>query len=720
MQQYLAINGFVTCFFALFFGYLVISRDKKNIINQTLFLLTLATALWSFGYWRWLLEYDNANNALFWTRILSIGSIFLPIFYFHWIISLLNVFKKYKYVVYSSYLLSILLLAFSFSPLFVSHVDPIEGVFAYWPKPGIIYSFYLAVVYTGLVSYAIILLINSFRNSSGIYRRQLFYVLLGTVLGFGGGATNFFLWYDIDILPYGGFLVISYPILFSYAIVKHRLMDVKFVMRKYSVYIASIISILLLVLIVKYILIEIFTSVSTFVDFLFLAISLVIYPKIKDTYFRLANKYFFSSLYDSKDLIAELSDELGKTLEIRKIYNLIHKSLLNALHFKSFIILKYSEKSDSYLIQFNRGFDIGRKKKFPANLELSKLFNRGSQIVIVDELKKNTKIKRVKKAVELFDKIGAEIFVPLNIKDKTIGLLVFGSKESRDLYNDEDLQVLQIISSQVAMAVENATLYQETINFNIKLASEVEKATHDLRLANDKLTRLDQAKSEFISIASHQLRTPLTVIKGYISMMLEKSFGELNSAELEALKKVYDSNERLIKLVENLLNISRIESGRLQFMFEDMHLETVVDSVMEELETTAKKKKLRLYYKKPSKFLPLVKLDTEKIRQVIMNLIDNSIKYTNKGSVTVALRQVKKNIEFSVSDSGMGISKTDLKSLFKKFSRGKDVSLVHTEGTGLGLYVAKQMVQSHHGKIWAESKGVGKGSKFVFTLPIVK
>jgi signal transduction histidine kinase len=252
-----------------------------------------------------------------------------------------------------------------------------------------------------------------------------------------------------------------------------------------------------------------------------------------------------------------------------------------------------------------------------------------------------------------------------------------------------------------------------------KLEEKVEQRTKNLKIANEQLKKLDTAKSEFISIASHQLRTPLTVIKGYISMMLEGNFGKLSEPETESLKKVFKSNERLIQLVEHLLDISRINSGKMAYNLRSIDMSELVGSVIEELKKTLiERKDLTLVYTPPAKPLAKVKLDDEKIRQVVMNLIDNAIKYTKKGSVTVSLEEVGGKIKFCVSDSGMGIRKEDMVNLFKKFSRGSGTSLIHTEGTGLGLYVARMMIEAHHGKIWAESKGEGQGSKFCFELPV--
>jgi len=256
-----------------------------------------------------------------------------------------------------------------------------------------------------------------------------------------------------------------------------------------------------------------------------------------------------------------------------------------------------------------------------------------------------------------------------------------------------------------------------SVKKEVKQREEMEKLTKELEKANEKLKKLDAMKDEFISIASHQLRTPLTVIKGYLSMIMEGDFGRVVVKQKEPMEKITESSNRLVQLVENMLNVSRIESGRLKFNFVDIQLENLVKSVVDELEPRAKLKLLRLNYEMPPSPLSKIKIDEEKIRQVVINLIENSIKYTNQGSVNVSLKQNGKTMEFSVSDTGAGIKSEDLPKLFQKFSRGTG-STASVDGTGLGLYVARQMVEAHKGRIWAESKGEGTGSKFSFSLPI--
>ncbi|MFW5888293.1 MAG: ATP-binding protein [Patescibacteria group bacterium] len=243
-----------------------------------------------------------------------------------------------------------------------------------------------------------------------------------------------------------------------------------------------------------------------------------------------------------------------------------------------------------------------------------------------------------------------------------------------------------------------------------------------LKSAYKKLQRIDESKTEFISIASHQLRTPLSAIKGYLSMVLEGDFGPVPANQKKALKKVYQSGDRLIQLVENLLNVSRISQGKMVYNFEKTDLREVVDKIVDELSQAAKKKKIKVDYKKPKK-LALVNIDWEKMSEVITNLVDNAIKYTEKGKIVIKLQNAYINtddpkVRFCITDTGMGVSGDDIKNLFKKFSRAPETSVINTEGTGLGLYVAKKIIEGHNGKIWVESKGKGKGAKFIFELPV--
>src|SRR3989344_549482 len=244
------------------------------------------------------------------------------------------------------------------------------------------------------------------------------------------------------------------------------------------------------------------------------------------------------------------------------------------------------------------------------------------------------------------------------------------------------------------------------------------KQKEELQQTYKKLKELDEAKSEFVSIASHQLRTPLTAIKGYISMLLEGTYGKLSAKQEKPIDNIYESNERLIHLVNDLLNISRIESGRIKVEWQKAKLQEVVQSVIDELQIKTKEKKLKLSLEKPI-LLPSFNMDPAKIRNIVLNIIDNAIRYTAEGSITVTLSAQPENRNLpttsaliKIQDTGEGMGQQELQHLFESFSRGRTGAKMWTEGAGLGLYIAKQVVNMHKGRIWAKSAGKGKGSTF--------
>lgn len=249
----------------------------------------------------------------------------------------------------------------------------------------------------------------------------------------------------------------------------------------------------------------------------------------------------------------------------------------------------------------------------------------------------------------------------------------------------------------------------------------ISELARELASANAELKRLDQAKSEFISIAGHQLRAPLTVIKGYVSMFLEGSLGPASDSGRESMKKVFVSTEQLVRLVGDLLDLSRIEAGQLKYDFRKVFLADVVAEVMKELEITAKAKGLAFVHRTIDTRRSAVQADPDKIREVVMNLLDNAIKYTASGWVNVELipeeRGGRKRITLAVTDSGIGITAADLGKMFTKFARTEEAKRLRPDGMGLGLYIVKKIIEDHGGRVSVTSRGLGQGSTFSVALP---
>jgi len=231
---------------------------------------------------------------------------------------------------------------------------------------------------------------------------------------------------------------------------------------------------------------------------------------------------------------------------------------------------------------------------------------------------------------------------------------------------------------------------------------------------------IERLKTEFVSISAHQLRTPLSAIKWTLRMILDGDAGEVPKEQRELLEKSYTSNERMIGLINDLLNVTRIEEGRFLYSLKRYDIVKLVEKVFNQLKEMAQRKGLNFEFLKPKTMIPNVDVDAEKMSVVFQNLIDNAIHYTRaKGRVEVRLEYLKEKeqILFSVKDTGIGIPEHQQQRVFSRFFRGTNAIKSETEGTGLGLFISKNIVEAHGGTIWFKSEE-DKGSTFYFTLPL--
>lgn len=255
-----------------------------------------------------------------------------------------------------------------------------------------------------------------------------------------------------------------------------------------------------------------------------------------------------------------------------------------------------------------------------------------------------------------------------------------------------------------------------SVRHEIKQKEHLKILSEQLAQSNEKLKSLDKLKTEFVSLVSHQIRSPLTAIKGYASMLDEAAYGKLSNEQDIAVKRIYTSAQELSNMVEDFLNITKIEQGGMKFEFMPVDIGKVVNELAGEMQIPAESKGLQLKLSVPEGEY-MVNADPTKIKQVFLNLVDNSIKYTQSGFVEIGLKRETKNITFYVKDSGIGMTEETKSKLFQKFSRGTEGGKINTGGSGLGLYLAQQIAKAHKGDVKVDSEGLGKGSMFSVILP---
>ncbi|MEK7447324.1 MAG: ATP-binding protein [Patescibacteria group bacterium] len=518
--------------------------------------------------------------------------------------------------------------------------------------------------------------------------------------------------FHLDQFSYlGDYSIIIFFIFTAYAIVKHRLMDIRTVVAR------SVAFIILLALIGAF-----YTFTTIWLEKIIfgsegsiswgqiafrIAVALIVifsFQPLRKFIIKKTDKIFFKQSYEPDELLEELSRTMGSSIVLiellYKVLSILTEEMKVSRGF--FVILK-----DEKTIDTTQG--VGYKRSPSLTLkEIEILCKEG--VTIYDELDENSKKKPILR------KHDASISIPLRTNNKFSGVLLLGEKSSGDMYSAQDISIFEILGPEVTVAIENAKSYEEIQQFNAVLRTEIQKATKDLESANHNLRELDKAKDEFISMASHQLRTPLTAIKGYLSMLLEGDAGEIKVGQYEFVQEAYYGATRMVSLINDLLNVSRMETGRFFLEVTEFDLTKTVEEEVKQLEKVSKDKGIKLVYQKHGHVSLCA--DEMKVRQVVMNFIDNAIYYTLNGKVIVNLYDEGKNVRFEVSDNGIGVPKEQQKHLFTKFYRAANARSTRPDGTGLGLFMAKKVIEEHHGEIIFRSVE-GKGSTFGFRMPKV-
>ena len=279
-----------------------------------------------------------------------------------------------------------------------------------------------------------------------------------------------------------------------------------------------------------------------------------------------------------------------------------------------------------------------------------------------------------------------------------------------------DSELLSILAGQIGTAIENTKLYTELFGSHKELERRVAERTQELEKLNEELKNLNKMKSDFISAVSHELRTPLTSIKGYASILMAGKLGDVLPAQKERLEKIDKHSNSLVHLINNLLDIARIESGKVQMDMKDISLKEILDSIVDIITPQVKEKNVSLKVTSNTKF-DKIKADQIQLERALLNLLSNAVKFTpEKGRVLIDIQEKDNDIQFSIEDTGIGIPPQDIPKVFQEFFRADNALDQKIKGSGLGLSLVKKIVEAHKGKIWFNTE-LGKGTRFTFTLP---
>lgn len=412
----------------------------------------------------------------------------------------------------------------------------------------------------------------------------------------------------------------------------------------------------------------------------------------------------------------ELGKKINSTFNIADLFELINQPLVFKLGFSNGIIVLKDAYSDKISIKTAIGYSASEIKKIEQELDkkpvLSLLLKkRGFVLVNMDA----EKIEEEDLLIKLF-KTESFLTVPIVAKDEAIGFILMGNTSGYSKTTEGDAELLSVLASQIGTAIENSMLYTELFNSHQDLERRVKERTQELARLNEELKRLNSAKSNFVNAVAHELRTPLTSIKGYASILSAGKLGRIAPEQKERLEKIDKHSDHLAHLVNSLLDIARIESGRVQMDIKETSIKDTLNSISDIMAPEIKKKSLSLKINTKTK-TEKINADPVQIERVFLNLLSNAVKFTpEKGEIIISVEDSDNFISFSVKDTGIGIPKQDMEKVFEEFFRCDNAQDQKIQGTGLGLSLVKQIIEAHKGRIWVDSD-LGKGTTFTFTIP---
>ena len=425
----------------------------------------------------------------------------------------------------------------------------------------------------------------------------------------------------------------------------------------------------------------------------------------------------------------ELSEKILASRSVADLMRLVTEAAVTSLGFEKAVLCTITpDEQKQPILVAQSGFEADDTKKIDMNklMEMlhSPVIDPGEPLFVPDAGPKKSlrgtlpqgMSEQTARAISAAAGLNSYAVVPLMLKGLPQGFLLAGTNPPYPTMETGDIELMAILSSEVGVAIENLQLYEALKESYEELEERVRSRTRELAKANEELVRLNKMKSDFVSAVSHELRTPLTSIKGYTSLVRGGKLGPVTSEQSERLEKINRHTDFLSGMISDLLDIARIESGRVGMTIRPIDISKVTETVADLLSPQLKEKDLQLRVLLTPN-LPPIPADENQLQRVFTNLVSNAIRYTpNNGTITVQTTPSERFLQVDVIDTGYGIAPEDLSKLFQEFYRADNPVNRERKGTGLGLVLVKKIVEAHGGKISVSSQ-MGKGSCFSFTLP---
>ncbi|PIY82647.1 MAG: hypothetical protein COY78_05590 [Candidatus Omnitrophica bacterium CG_4_10_14_0_8_um_filter_44_12] len=725
-----AVSSVLIFLSSLIMALLLFSRGKKSKVPNLWGFLCISTTLWAMAG----LKYSTTlsyESAFFWWQVAYVAVILTPILYYHFVYEFLHLENRiYKIVLQLAYFLGFcfLILDLFFREIFINNLRLLFNQFYWhdWTKScSWTHLIFYISFYWFLLSFSFFQLALRYFKSAGLYRNQLKYFLIGSIVGWLGPHGDYLIVFGINFYPYSNLLLIAYLLIFFYAILKYRLMDIRVAITRTSIFIA----VYSLVLGIPFAMAfawqnKLFhllgnnwwlaplissTLLATIGPFVYLFVQ----KKTENALLREQRAY--------QNILRNASSGMIRIKDLKRLLNVVVHVITKTVKIKYAAVYLLDKETNNFILQAARGrFVSGKQSNYidTGSPLIWQLSLRKNPIVMEEEVMKlrdEAQNQGVVKFVEQLLRLNAALIVPSFVDDKLIGILILGEKVSGKLYSEDDMLVFSVLANQSALAIENAQFYDEV------------KRTHEQLFQAEKMATIGTMADGL----SHQINNrfhALSLIAGDSLDFLKHS--DMSSFSAEAKLVLAELKNALERIENNVLQGGEVVRGLLKYSrpgesgFELVSFKDVLNGSIDMVQYKIKLKEIDLIQNIPSD-LPKLYANLVQLQEVSFNLIDNAYDATKerqvtlkeegyKGRIEISADCVNSSVEISVSDNGMGVKDLDRKKLFTPFFTTKATA---KKGTGLGLYVIDKIISAHNGKIDISSV-YKSGTRFTITLPI--
>jgi signal transduction histidine kinase len=690
------LNAFTTLVLGLF----VYLKNTRSLVNKMFILHTLAIAIWAFSFAQ-MAAAQNEVAGLFWSRALHVGAILIPVFLLHFICAFLNIVYEKRKVLIGAYIISLIMLAFVPTNLFVSHTVAVVG-FKYFVGPAGLQYHLFPLFFFVCTLYAFYLLYRGIKKSQGLRKNQIKYLFVALLIGYSGGPTGFLPLYNIPMPWWGLYTVSIFAVLVTYAIVKYRLMDINIAIKRGTVYallavLATGISIglilgadrvfagypgynpILATAIILLIIIPVFTYVLPWAR-----------PKAENA----IEKILYKNKYAYLDTLRDFSQRMTFILNQEELMQSIVKNVVELMGVARAYVFLANEVTGNYELKSQAGETLRDDSILPEDSAIIEHLRKNKKPFVKEEMERILPHKEMAKIEVDLRSLGAVLCIPLVTEDELIGMCALGEKVSKEMFSHLDIELLEALANQISLIV------------NYKRMEE------QLR-RQDKLIGL----ATMAAGIGHEIGNAIVSVHTFFQLFPERRLDDEFCKKFG--KTAQQDAQRIAQLVEMMKKLAQPRSVLSDF--KSLDIRKVIEQAISFSKKVQVKKKIKI--KKHFNAVPNVKGDASLLLMAFLNLFRNSIDVLSKGGeITVSISNNKKArldskkknqqyVRIEISDNGPGISKDHLSRIFEPFFTTR------FGGTGLGLPLVNRVIEEHGGNIVPDTR-VGKGTTFIINLPV--